>query len=219
MQKMLNEHDIRRELCRHIRRTNWKRSDALISEYFVENASRRADLVAANGHLTAYEIKSDRDHLGRLQGQIEVFSRCFEAVTVVCTERHLEGVLSMTAKEVGVTCVSKEGVIVVRDAVVHEINSLDIWLSHLPLIAIREILTNQAIKCPRSNRNVIIAIAKKYLSVSEVRAAVLRYVKTTKRLQRIALIQEKLAMDKIDPLLEHRRMLRDYLESRGIAHR
>jgi hypothetical protein len=216
MQKLLNESDVRRRLCRHIKQSNWARSDALISEYFVENASRRADVVAANGHLVAYEIKSDRDDLDRLSGQLEVFSRCFEAVTVVCTPRHLQTVFARVPKNVGVMCVSTDVVTVERTAELCEITEPDVWLSHLPISTIREILSARAISCPRANRTAVLKVAKSHLTLSEVREEVLRYVKTKKRRQRIELARERRAEPKSDPLVEHRAMLREYLQSRGI---
>lgn len=217
MQKMLNEDDMKRRLCRYIRRSNWKRSDTLISEYFVDNASRRVDLVAANGHLAAFEIKSDLDNLGRLPGQIEVFARCFETVTVVCTQRHLASVLSIIPETVGLTCISDKSVTVERAPVICQIESLDIWFSHLPLTIIRELLSARSIKSPRTGRGAILAVARENITVAEARTAVLRYIKTEKRQQRVSQAQERSSLPKIDPLVAHREMLHDYLQSRGIS--
>lgn len=217
MAKRLSETDIRRRLYRHIKSADWKRSAALIPEYFVENASRRADLVAANGHLVAYEIKSDLDDLDRLQGQIQVFSRYFEAVTVVCTERHRESVLTATPEEVGVTCVSEDRFVVEREAKICPIADIETWLSHLPVAIIREVLAARSISSPRSGRSAVLAIARANLSICEARAAVLEYIKTKKRQQRIQAGHDKRNIPKTDPLAEHRAMLRNYLASRGIA--
>lgn len=214
---MLNEDDMKRRLCRYIRRSNWKRTDALISEYFVDNATRRVDLVAANGHLAAFEIKSDLDNLGRLPGQIEVFARCFETVTVACTQRHLASVLSIVPKTVGLTCISEKSVEVERAAVICQIENLDIWFSHLPLTIIRELLSARSIKSPRTGRHAILEIARENISVADARAEVLRYIKTEKRQQRISLAKERSSFPKIDPLVAHREMLHDYLQSRGIS--
>jgi hypothetical protein len=216
MSKLLSEGDVRRRISRFIREGNWKRSDVLIPEYYVENASRRADLVTANGYLVAYEIKSDLDDLDRLNGQIEVFSRNFEAVTVACTSRHIKAVLEMVPEFVGVTCVTEHTVTVQREAATCEIKDQDIWLSHLPISAIRDALSSRSIECPRQGRDVILQVARSNLSISELRSEVLKYLKTTKRQQRIAMEREKRTISKADPLAEHRAMLRDYLESRGI---
>lgn len=216
MSKLLSEGDVRRRISRFIREGDWRRSDVLIPEYYVENASRRADLVAANGHLVAYEIKSDLDDLDRLSGQVEVFSRNFEAVTVACTPRHISAVLQIVPESVGVTCVTEDAVTVQREAVTCAIENQDIWLSHLPISAIREALTSRSIECPRQGREAILQVARRNLAIGELRSEVLKYLKTTKRQQRIEMEREKRTIAKTDPLAEHRAMLRDYLESRGI---
>jgi len=217
MSKVMNERDIKIALCRHIKKNDWKRSDVLISEYFVENASRRADIIAANGHLVAFEIKSDVDSLARLEGQIASFSRHFESVTIVCTERHLGNVLKKSIpNETGIICISDSKLHVVREPMISEIANIDIWLSHLPISAIRESLSRQGLKCPRTGRSAILKVAKQHFSPSEVRTEVLRYIKTKKRQQRISLKEAKNITPTIDPLTEHRKMLRNYLELRNI---
>lgn len=81
-------------------------SDAvLINEMVVSNWSRRADLVVANGKLTAFEIKSDLDSLVRLEGQVQTYLGSFDKVIVVVTEKHLESTMRIAPEEVGVWCV------------------------------------------------------------------------------------------------------------------
>ena len=48
----------------------------------------RVDLAVVNGRLHGYEIKSDRDSLRRLPGQVEMFSKVFDRLTLVVGERH-----------------------------------------------------------------------------------------------------------------------------------
>ena len=55
----------------------------------------RIDLAAVNGILHGYEIKSDRDSLRRLEGQIEVYSQVLDRVTLVVGERHLPKILKL----------------------------------------------------------------------------------------------------------------------------
>lgn len=49
----------------------------------------RIDLAVVSGLLHGYEIKSDRDSLRRLQGQVDVFGRVLDRATLVVGERHL----------------------------------------------------------------------------------------------------------------------------------
>ncbi|MDP9651130.1 sce7726 family protein [Paraburkholderia caledonica] len=216
MSHILNERRIRALLTRHIKRSDWRRTDTLIPEYFVERAARRADLVAVNGHLKAYEIKSDLDQLSRLAGQIEVYSRYFESVTVVCTRKHLDSVVTRTDAAIGVMCVSDEGFEYVRAARQRDID-VDAWLSHLPITAIREALKCRGIRCPRVDRAEVLAVARGCMSALDARSTVFTYLKTEKRKQRVALSQRARVHAVRDPLEEHRAMLREYIDSRGIA--
>lgn len=217
MSQILNEQRIKRLLTRHIKHGEWKRSDALISEYFVENASRRADLVAINGALRAYEIKSDVDHLTRLTGQVEAYSRYFESVTVVCTRRHLAAVLQQTDSSVGVLCASNDGIEEYRTAVTRQLADTDAWLSHLPIRAIHDSLSLRGIQCPRVNRRAVLEVARSHMTTEQARSEVLCYLRTHKLKQRRALKQERISTTNSDPFAEHAAMLRSYLKSRGIT--
>lgn len=61
----------------------------VIDEFGVFHGRHRADLVAVNGALDGYEIKSDADTLDRLADQVAMFSRVFDTMTLVCAPRHL----------------------------------------------------------------------------------------------------------------------------------
>lgn len=61
----------------------------LLDEFGILEGRHRADVAAVNGALHAYEIKSDRDSLARLDAQSQAYARVFDFVTVVATRRHL----------------------------------------------------------------------------------------------------------------------------------
>ncbi|CAM5213648.1 hypothetical protein CDEF62S_00380 [Castellaniella defragrans] len=82
---------------------------AFISEMFIGDFSRRADLVVANGHLAAYEIKSASDNLKRLEGQIAVYLTYFEYLTIVCASRHVDGVRRLVPQKVGISVIGRDG--------------------------------------------------------------------------------------------------------------
>ncbi len=217
MSQILNEQRIKRLLTRHIKHGDWKRSDALIPEYFVENASRRVDLVAINGTLRAYEIKSDVDHLTRLSGQLDTYSRYFESVTVVCTRKHLVPVLQQTDSSIGVLCVSNDGIEEHRATVTRQLTDNNAWFSHLPIAAIRNALSRRGIKCPKTNRQDILEIARLHINAEEARSEVMCYLRIQKAKQRRILEQERNTNMAHDPFADHKAMLRSYLKSRGIA--
>lgn len=68
--------------------------------------SCKADVVVLNGTSTAYEIKSERDSLARLQNQISNYRRVFASVNVVVSASHLREVLQATTDDVGVITLS-----------------------------------------------------------------------------------------------------------------
>jgi hypothetical protein len=149
---------------------------AFIKEMFIDKFSRRADLVMANGKLSVFEIKSERDSLSRLEGQLDSYCRYFEKVTVVCAERHLAGVLSLASADVGIWSVRRDGAIsMVRRARSKKLPTGDIWLSFLPVDEIRYFLKKNNLKSS-GLRDDLIECAKQ-IPVREIREFVLSYLK------------------------------------------
>jgi hypothetical protein len=107
-----NERDIKVALISRLYERGLLRDAALINEMVVANWSRRADLAVANGHLQAFEIKSDFDSLKRLDGQLSAYISRFEKVTVVCAPRFTQEVLHRTHPRVEILEVvrSNEGI-------------------------------------------------------------------------------------------------------------
>ncbi|WP_460797766.1 sce7726 family protein [Microbacterium sp. GXF0217] len=67
----------------------------------------KADVVVLNGTSTAYEIKSERDSLSRLQSQVTSYSTVFAAVNVVTSSKHVEQILRQVPSDVGVLVLSR----------------------------------------------------------------------------------------------------------------
>jgi hypothetical protein len=87
----LRDSDIRAPLHGWLRRCHPDASDtAIIHELKMPRPSARVDIAVVNGQICAFEIKSDVDSLARLPRQIRAFSRVFDHVSVVTTERHLD---------------------------------------------------------------------------------------------------------------------------------
>lgn len=80
-------------------------SATLLNE--VRAGSSKADVVVLNGTSTAYEIKSERDSLARLQSQISNYRSVFATVNVVVSKSHLSEVISATSDDVGVITLSE----------------------------------------------------------------------------------------------------------------
>ena len=73
---------------------------SMITEFRV--GSCKADVVILNGTGTVYEIKSERDSLSRLSGQIEAYSQVFATVNVIVGENHLRGLEGALPSHVGI---------------------------------------------------------------------------------------------------------------------
>jgi len=72
----------------------------MLSEFRVGN--NKADVVILNGTASAYEIKSERDNLDRLQQQIESYRQVFARVNVITSQSHLDEVNSVITPDVGI---------------------------------------------------------------------------------------------------------------------
>ena len=80
-----------------------RRSGALvIHELGLAHARRRVDVAVVNGYIHGYEIKSAKDRLDRLPGQIEVYTRSLHKLTLVVATRHVKRVLEMIPTWCGV---------------------------------------------------------------------------------------------------------------------
>lgn len=77
----------------------------MLSEFRVAN--NKADLVILNGTSSAYEIKSERDKLDRLENQIESYLKVFAKVNVIAGENHLDDIMRDSNQEVGVLWLNK----------------------------------------------------------------------------------------------------------------
>lgn len=89
---------------------------SMLTEF--RTGASKADVVILNGTGTVYEIKSDRDSLSRLQGQLSDYRKVFGCVYVITGEKHISEVINGTPNAVGVMSLTKRGTIhTVREAV------------------------------------------------------------------------------------------------------
>lgn len=89
----MNDADIRRALERRLGR----RRGLLIHELGLANHTSRVDLAHVGRALAGFEIKGDGDTLRRLPAQAAAFSRVFDRMAVVTTERHVPGALEIVS--------------------------------------------------------------------------------------------------------------------------
>lgn len=109
MSEQLNEKDIKAGLIDYLLSKGFLHGNSvLINEMVVDNFRRRIDLAVANGKLHAYEIKSDKDSLYRLNGQVETYSKFFDKVTIVCSKKFVEKAKHSLPKSIEIIEVSKK---------------------------------------------------------------------------------------------------------------
>ncbi|MGH2682731.1 MAG: sce7726 family protein [Actinomycetota bacterium] len=81
-----------------------------IYEFWVPRSNERADVVVVGGHMSAFEIKTERDTLKRLPRQATAYARLFDRCTIVLAERHVAAAMEMLPEWWGiVTIVTDEG--------------------------------------------------------------------------------------------------------------
>jgi hypothetical protein len=86
----LADSDIRPALRLRLLAQHAREADSVILEELgLCRGQVRVDLAVVNGLLHGYEIKSDRDSLRRLSGQVDVYGRVLDRATLVVGERHL----------------------------------------------------------------------------------------------------------------------------------
>lgn len=67
----------------------------------------KADVSILNGTGTVYEIKSERDSLGRLANQIENYRKVFAKIYVIVGEGHVQSVVDNTPLDIGVMSLAR----------------------------------------------------------------------------------------------------------------
>jgi hypothetical protein len=76
---------------------------AVYSEFRV--GLSRADLVLINGDATVYEIKTEMDDLSKAEKQVAEYFSCFKKVVFVVDERHIDGVIAILPRQVGISSI------------------------------------------------------------------------------------------------------------------
>lgn len=74
----------------------------VVDELGLNNGSIRADIAVLNGKLSGYEIKTSKDKLVRLPGQVKAYNQVFDEAYIVVAERHLKGAKKIIPKWWGI---------------------------------------------------------------------------------------------------------------------
>jgi hypothetical protein len=84
----MRDRDIRQALVAELRRAFRDDADTLIVEELgLCQGQARVDVAVVNGALHGFEIKSDQDTLERLPGQVEIYNRALDTISLVFSGR------------------------------------------------------------------------------------------------------------------------------------
>jgi hypothetical protein len=108
-QAQLGDPEIRSALLRELAAEFNDPSTVLAQELALNRGIGRIDVAFLNGRLHGYEIKSERDSLGRLPGQVRLFSTAFDTMTVVTHSRHLSEIRSVVPRWWGIARAERAG--------------------------------------------------------------------------------------------------------------
>lgn len=81
----------------------------IIGELGIDHGKNRIDLAVINDAMHGYEIKSDRDTLTRLTRQSQAYTRVFDYLTLIASDRHLSSAAALLPRGWGLTQVSHDG--------------------------------------------------------------------------------------------------------------
>lgn len=102
----LRDSDVRPLLRAHVRALHGARPRTVILEELgLRRGVVRVDLAAVNGSLHGFEIKSARDSLRRLPGQVTAYGEVMDLATLVTTEHHAAAALGQLPSWWGVLVV------------------------------------------------------------------------------------------------------------------
>jgi hypothetical protein len=83
-------------------------STIVVDEMCINNSSVRADVVAINGELHCFEIKSDVDTFKRLENQMNNYLEIFDKIYFITTEKHITKITNVLPDCVGVYVIQKK---------------------------------------------------------------------------------------------------------------
>lgn len=86
-----------------------EQSDVLIDELCFVDRSNRADLVHANGRLTAFEIKSAADTMQRWPAQHDAYLRVFDTIWLCIHNKHATKAIELSSPSIGLLLVDDLG--------------------------------------------------------------------------------------------------------------
>lgn len=106
-----NEYIYKNEFLLQLIKRGYKTEHVFLQEVYVDK--NIVDLVVINGKTTAYEIKTEFDSLQRLKSQLNSYSKVFDNIYIISSQKHLKKVEDFISQEfsyVGILIFSKNSI-------------------------------------------------------------------------------------------------------------
>ena len=101
---LTNDKVIRAALKKDLEKSCGRKKDTkIIEELGITHGDARVDIAVVNGVIHGYELKSDKDTLKRLPGQIEIYNTVLDMVTLVVGKNHLHEAIKIVPDWWGIT--------------------------------------------------------------------------------------------------------------------
>lgn len=160
-------------------------SASMITEFRALNS--KADVVIVNGTTTAYEIKSERDNLDRLEAQISDYMKVFGKVNIITGENHISDALKLIPDNVGAMVLNdRYQISTIREAT-EDLDHLDVAaiFESLQLREIVKILNLHDVQVPDVANTLLYRELKPIfaqLSIEQVHSGMVTVLKETRSL-------------------------------------
>jgi len=155
--------------------------DVVLNELTIRGMTRRVDIVAVNGKLHAFEIKTDADSLSRVDGQVKDYLQHFDKVTVVCGASHYEKLKDRLPEHVGLWVLDERSgysIRVMRRGRTKPVSNPEKLWTFIPRKEIERFLRKNRVRISgREYREVLCKIAKAELDKNKIRAFAISFAK------------------------------------------
>jgi len=161
---------------------------AILNEF--RACDSKADSVILNGTSTAYEIKSERDTLSRLKGQLDSYRKVFAQSYVITGIDHLKSIEDMSSEDVGILLLSdRYQISTVREANPSPENTDPAAIfDSIQMDEAKEVLRDNGVCIPQlPNTKVYAALKAEFIKLDPIIAhdGMVRVLKQTRSLSRL----------------------------------
>lgn len=173
-----SENLIKEILLKHLLESKKNISDFAITEFSIANFSRRVDiLLAKKDNLYAFEIKSEFDSLGRLEGQVYEYLKHFDKVTVVVATKHINAALAKTPHNVAVWEISQSKIKIKRTGKISIIKDKHKYIKMMTLSELIALSKKNNLK-PKGKKRIEIEEGLYKLSIKILKKEAINNIKT-----------------------------------------